>query len=259
MPLRVLPFTAFLLLSFLCQLAVAQKQPGYLAIGNKQIHFTWKEKVWVQRTIWDTVVSCKGHELKDIPINSKSISTWVEPAEVKKLHRQIFNENGCVWTRLTNDVVAENEKPRLNIVLVKDSATTVKFPADCFTDTVYQINPITLEEEEVIQKYTQATVLYNLGKVSRKDLVDALLNQLSVAKSGANYSVDLLKLKFFDDHTCGTAVFTFEKKNWRSEVVRLINESKDETTFVIEQVAVTDSNDGQMYYLWDLATLKMID
>ncbi len=137
-----------LLMLFIVHDLFAQKQKAFFEIADKKIVFEYEEKMIVWRTVTDTIVSCKEQSLKNYPLGTNTTYAKINPSEFKILHREVFKENSCVWTRLTNDVIKEDEKAHfIDLNFINDSACFFKLPLSCYRhDTVMQINPITLEE-----------------------------------------------------------------------------------------------------------------
>ncbi len=239
----------------------AQKQKAFFEIADKKIFFEMEEKIGVERTVYDTIVSCAGTTLKNYPLGTNTTYAAISPSDFKILHREVFNENRCVWTRITNDVSRRENGNYIEAHLLNDSMYTFKRPKPCFShDTVMRINPITLEEVMVIKIDSLVTAKYHLGNISKMELSQAISSQLGLAKNGSNLRLKEVGFRVFNNENdkCDWFTIDYRKPPEIESAKQKIQDLTDGSYFTIYQLFFENINGRKIYHeFFDLAIMKI--
>lgn len=241
----------------------AQVQQAQFEIGNKTIQFTIEEKLSVWRTVSDSVIKCKGDGVKNFLLEPHTEYRVIPTTEFKTLHREIFNEHGCIWTRLTNDVIRKDddgEGVRNYCGFLFDSVNIVLNPVGGWRhDSVMQINPITLEEEMIVVIDSESRVKFNLGNIRRQEIVECVRNQFGLRRSTLNFHIQDLQLYIlnekFDwleiDYRQAESIELAEKK---------IRSIKSGSKIILENIRLENTN-GRNFAggLYDIAVMTLVD
>lgn len=171
---------SFTILLFISLTYAQTDKNVYLNIGAKRIVLQEKEMMWITRTVSDTIVAYTKLKDKNISLGTRSFPIKVSASEVKNGVREFFTDSatGILWTRFTYDHVYTNPEKRL--VCINDSETVVH-TVNPRIDTIMQINPITLEEELLVNVDSSIVVKYDLGTVKKADLIKALQNRFEAS------------------------------------------------------------------------------
>jgi hypothetical protein len=252
-------FLLFLNIGVILPLA-AQKQKAFLEIGGKKIFFEIENKVGVYRTVTDTIVKCKGTGLKNFPLGQNFTGISIPPSEIKVLSREVFNDHGCIWTRVTNDVVVkDNYSPNTYVNFLNDSTNEFIRPSSCFRhDTVMQIDPITLGEDIVVQVDSVSKAKFNVGLISKSDLAKSVLGQFNLDANGLNLRLKSLTLGIFNEK-CDWLVIDYNKQGELDVSAQKIRNMPAGSTVIIEWLHFADTN-GRIFSddgLSDMALMQI--
>ena len=250
-------------LLFLSYIVNAQAQQAQFEIGNKTIQFTIEEKLSVWRTVNDSVIKCKGNEFKPFGLVPHTEYEIIPKSEFKILHREVFNERGCVWTRITNDVIRKEEDGegvRQTFTFLHDSVNVVYRPRSCWRiDTVMQINPINLEEEIVIAIDSESRVKFNLGRVSKHELLDAIRNQFGLGKSNLNLHLKDLQIWILTE-PCDWIVIDYRNEKSVESAQKKIESIKSGSQIILEEIRLENTS-GRNFEtdLYEFAVMTLVD
>ncbi len=258
-------FTTLFLAVSLLQVAniSAQIQQAQFEIGNKTIQFTIEEKLAVWRTVSDSVIKCKDGGFKKFLLEPRTEYMVVATSEFKSLHREVFNEHGCIWTRLTNDILRQDEDGegvRNYCNFLYDSVNIIVNPVRGWRhDSIMQINPVTLEEEMIVVVDSESRVKFNLGNIRRQEIIDGVRNQFGLRKSTLNFHIQDLQLYILNEK------FDWIEINYRQPESIEIAEKKIGTVksgskIVLENVRLENTS-GRNFSrsLYDIAVMTLVD
>lgn len=248
---------SFITLYFIGNIS-AQRQSAQLHIGSKVIHFDLMEEVEVWRTVHDSVIKCKG--LKKYPLGKETRLITLPISEMLIMKREIFNDNGCVWTRLTNDELNKNAINYTQVTFLFDSVNTIINPKACWRhDTIIQINPITLEEEWVMGIDSDMTVKFDLGCMNKNDLIEAIQNQLALPSNNLNFHLKTIDWYILTDKCEGLSIDYRDKESLKLAVEK-IKGIKTGAKIVLAHFSLEDTN-GRRFPLttYDVAVMSLKD
>ncbi len=260
-------------LLFLSSIVNAQEQHAQFEIGSKTIPFSIQEKLSVWRTVSDTVIKCEGNKFKPFGLVPHTEYMIIPKSEFKSLHREFFNEHGCTWTRLTNDVIRkeddsegmrkifpDGEGVRQTFTFLYDSVNVVVRPRSCWRiDTVMQINAITLEEEQVVDIDSESRVKINLGRIAKQELADAIQNQFGLGKSSLNLHLKEFQIWILNE-PCDWVNIDYRKAASLEAAKKKIKDIKTGSKIILEKIRLENTS-GRNFEddLYEFAVMTLVD
>lgn len=241
----------------------AQIQQAQLEIGSKTIQFSIEEKLSVWRTVSDTFIKCKGAGFKPYCLVPHTEHREISKSDFKIMHREVFNEHDCIWTRLTNDVIRKEDDGggvRYQLTLLNDSVNIFFRPRSCWrVDSVIQINAITLEEEMVIAMDSESRVKFDLGNVSKAELIRSIQNKLGLGKSPLNLHLQNLVLSIYNDK-CDWLEIDYRDTKSIEQAIQKIQGITIGSKIVLNRVDLENTNGRNFVsYLYEVAFMTLVE
>ncbi len=253
-----------LLFVFTSYFGAVQAQNFKMEIGDKTISFLLDEKIQVHRTVSDTLIRCKSSMVKKFPMGTNSAVIEISPSEFKTLHREIFNDKGCIWTRITNDeIYKDGWGAGTYPIFLYDSVTTVKRPRECWhINTVMQINPITLGEDIVVDIDSESLEKYNLANISHSELARAISAQFGLTRQMPPLPLHSITLLILNQH-CDWINIDYRNSQSIEEAIKKINDIKAGAQVIISSLKFENTS-GHMFgagqvNLHDIAVMTLTD
>ncbi len=242
-----------------------QAQNFKLEIGSKTINFLLDEKIDVERTVTDSIIRCKSSFVKKFPLGSSITRVAINPRELRTLYREIFNDKGCIWTRITNDeIIKDTWYGGTYPVFLYDSITTVKRPRECWRiDTVMQINPITMGEEQIVDIDSASIEKYSLGSVTRKELANSVLKQFGLTAQMPPLHINKMVLLAMFDEKCNWIGIDYRDTPSKEDALKMINELNAGSQVIISSL-MFENTSGRVFNagiinLHDIAVMTIVD
>ncbi|MBP6730651.1 MAG: hypothetical protein KA149_01255 [Chitinophagales bacterium] len=241
-----------------------QAQNFKLEIGSKTISFLLDEKIDVERTVTDSIIRCKSSFVKKFPLGSSITRVAINPAELKTLYREIFNDKGCIWTRITNDeIIKDTWYGGTYPVFLYDSITTVKRPRECWhIDTVMQINPITLGEDQIVDIDSTNFIKYNLSAISRVELARAISGQFGLTTQVPPMHIHYLALRVVDEK-CDGMYIDYRNQQSIQDAIHAFNDLKTGVQIIISSLKFEETSGSRFKAgqidLHDIAVMTLED
>ena len=240
--------TLVLLLS--TKVLLGQSQTSQIRVGQKTITFLLEDKVSVRRNVIDSIISCDSSKIRQLPLGSNTASILINPADIKIFKREVFNENGCIWTRLTNDIAHGNYKAEYTTVtFLNDSAARLKRPKICWAiDSIYSINPVTMEEELDISIDSFFQAKYHLGNIGKETLRQAIIQKLDLDKNSPKLILRNLELLVVN-RTCNLLAIDFRTEESVQKALVEVGKISADSQIMIAGIQLENSG-GRIYDGW---------
>ena len=236
-------------------------QNNFLTIGNKKLPFSAEAKIRVWRTVTDTLISCKGKGFKSYNLGAYTSYKEIGESEIKSFSREIYNDKGCIWTRVTNDVIQNLDAQYIDIQFFGDTLFSFVSPHSCFHyDTVMRINPVTLAEETVYLIDSITTTQFYIGTITRHDLTEAISSGFGLNKGGPNFIIENVSFAVFNKD-CDGFTINYSTPKYQEIALNKVENIPSGSIVVITNLVIGSSNNNRKFKGYDniMAAMKILD